>query len=98
MNSIVEAEVRDYLCNRLHYDPYQCGAIVERIRNLARMAGHDLDARFAHAGLGAGPEARVAAGIVDLATGGGGCETAAYTIRKEISQWLHTSPRRGRIA
>ena len=60
MNSIVEAEVRDYLRYRLRYDPYQCGAIMQRIRRLARMAGHDLDHRFAHAGLGAGPEARVA--------------------------------------
>ena len=97
MNSIVEAEVRDYLRYRLRYDPYQCGAIMQRIRRLARMAGHDLDHRFAHAGLGAGPEARVAAGIVDLARGGGGCETSAYAIRKEIDQWLRTSPPTGMI-
>ncbi len=98
MNSIVEAEIRDYLRNRLHYDPYECGAIVTRMRELARVGGYDLNHKFAGSGLGAGPEARIAAGIVDLATGGGGCETATYVIRKEIDQWLRTSPPTGMIA
>ncbi|MCP4245712.1 MAG: hypothetical protein GY778_01560 [bacterium] len=98
MNSIEEAKVRTYLQYTLHYDPYQVGAIVLNIRNLARMGGHDLDHRFAHAGLGAGPEARIAAGIVELALGGGGCETAMYTIRTQIQQWLLKTPPVGAIA
>ncbi len=98
MNSIDEANVRNYLRYRLQYDPYECGSIVYNIRSLARMAGHDIDHRFAHAGLGAGPEARIAAGIVDLALGGGGCETSMYTIRQEIDRWLRVTPPKGMIA
>ena len=98
MNSIEVAKVQAYLQYTLHYDPYQVGAIIHNIRNLARMGGHDLDHRFSHAGLGAGPEARIAAGIVELALGGGGCETSMYTIRKEIGKWLLTTPPMGMIA
>ncbi|MHC4063350.1 MAG: hypothetical protein ACYSUQ_07370 [Planctomycetota bacterium] len=98
MNSIEEAKVRAYLQYELHYDPYECGTIIYCIRSLARMAGHDLDHRFAHTGLGAGPEARVASGILDLALGGGGCETAMYTIRTEIDRWLRTTGPKGMIA
>ena len=93
MNSIVEAKVRDLLLNWYHYDPIQAQTAVVTIRDLARAAGHDLDGRFAHAGLGAGPECRVATGIVDRATLGGGCETSDYAIRKEIDYWLlHRAP------
>jgi len=98
MNSIDEAKVRGYLQYQMHYDPYECGAILHNIRDLARIAGHELDHRFAHAGLGAGPEARVAAGIVDLALGGGGCETSRYAINQEIGHWLRTTPPTGAIA
>ena len=97
MNSIEEAKVRAYLQYELHYDPYDVGTIIYCMRNLAGMAGHDLDHRFARAGLGAGPEARVAAGIVDLALGGGGCETAMYTIRTEIDRWLRTTSAKGLV-
>lgn len=97
MNSIEEAKVRGYLQYTLHYDPYDCGTIVYCIRSLARMGGHDLDHRFAHAGLGAGPEARIATGIVDRALGGGGCETAMYTVRSEIKKWLQTTAAKGMI-
>lgn len=98
MDAIVEARVRDYLRSKWHYSPYQCGAIVYCLRNLARMAGYDLDDRFASAGLGAGPEARIATGIVDLALGGGGCETSAYAIRQQIDQWLRTTSPHGMVA
>ena len=97
MNSIVEARIGDYLRNRLRLRPYDCGAVVYCIQNLARMAGHDLDDRFAGAGLGAGPEARVASAIVDLALGGGGCETSEYTIRLEVGRWLRTTARRSLV-
>jgi hypothetical protein len=95
MNAIVEAEIRDYLIHRLHYDPYDCGTVLECMRSLARMAGHDLDDRFAFASLGAGPEARVASAITDLSLGGGGCETSEYTIRSQVREWLTRNPRKG---
>jgi hypothetical protein len=98
MNSIDEARVRGYLYYRLNYDPYQVGAIVYNMTELARAAGHELDHRFADAGLGAGPECRVASGIINLALGGGGCETSMYAIRQEINKWLLTTPPKGMIA
>ena len=98
MNSIDEFKVRKYLQYDLLYDPYQVGTIVYNLVELARVAGHELDHRFAGAGLGAGPECRVASGIVNLALGGGGCETSMYAIRKEIEYWLIKTPPKGMIA
>lgn len=92
MNSIVEAKVKDLLRHWYHYDPNQAATAVETMRDLARTAGHDLDHRFATAGLGAGPECRVAAGLVDRAMLGSGCETSDYAIRKEIEYWLLQRP------
>jgi hypothetical protein len=96
MDSIVEARIKDFLQYDLHYRAYDCGTIVECMNDLARMAGYDLDDQFARAGLGAGPEARIAAGIVDRALGGGGCETSDYAIRTEINRWVRSHPRKGR--
>jgi hypothetical protein len=96
MNSLVEAKVGDYLINRMHYNPYDCGTILECMRRAAQLAGHDLDEEFRFSGLGAGPEARIAAGIVDLALLGGGCETTEYAIRSEIRNWITRNPRKGR--
>ncbi|MCK4660644.1 MAG: hypothetical protein KAV82_14070 [Phycisphaerae bacterium] len=98
MDSIDEAKVMGFLRYRLNYDPYEVGTIIYNMRDLARMAGHALDHRFGGAGLGAGPEARIACGIVELALGGGGCETSMYTIRQEIARWLRTTPPKGMIA
>jgi hypothetical protein len=95
MNSLVEAKIKEYLINRLHYDPYDCGSAVECIRSLARVAGHDLDERFRHANMGAGPEGRVASGICDLALGGGGCETSEYAIRMHLDDWIRRHPVKG---
>jgi len=95
MNSIVETRIRDFLRYDLHCKPYDCGTIVECIAHLAQAAGYDLDESFAHAGLGAGPEARVASAIVDRALGGGGCETSEYAMRTEISRWIRSHPRKG---
>lgn len=95
MNSLVEAKVKDFLINRLHYDPYQCGTVVECMRQFARIAGHGLDERFRHSGLGSGPEGRVAAGIVDQALGGGGCETSMYETRMHIDEWIRRHPAKG---
>jgi hypothetical protein len=96
MNSIVEAKVKDYLRNRYYVNPYDCGTIVDRMNMLARAAGHDLDERFARAGMGAGPEGRIAAGIVDLATLGGGGETPEYTIKQHLDMWVRTNRQLGR--
>jgi len=96
MDSIVEEKIKDFLQHELHYRAYDCGTIVECINRLAQMAGHDLDERFAQAGLGAGPEARIAAGIVDRALGGGGCETSDHAMRAEINRWVRSNPRKGR--
>jgi hypothetical protein len=95
MDSIVEAKVKSYLRNRLYCNPYDCGAILNKIRSLARVGGHDLNSRFAHAGLGAGPEARIAASIVDRAMGGGGAATTEHAIRIAIDRWIRTSPPMG---
>jgi hypothetical protein len=61
------------------------------MRDLARAAGHELDAHFAESGLGAGPECRIAAAIVDRALLGGGTEASDYAIKKEIDAWLRKS-------
>lgn len=96
MNSITEAKVKMYLRNELRYDPYNCGTIVESMQSLARAGGFVLDARFGTAALAAGPEARVASGIVQLAMGEGGSATSKYAIRTEIDRWLRTNPARGK--
>ena len=95
MNSLAEAKIKEYLVDRLHYDPYDCGTIVECMLNLARLTGHGLDDRFRHAGLGAGPEARIAACLVDRALLGGGCETTEYALRQHIDDWLMHNPPKG---
>jgi len=88
MNAITEAKVRTFLQNWLHYRPVQCNTIVRVIRDLARPAGHEIDDRFAGAGLGAGPERAVASTLIDKAIGGGGCSTADYEIRMHCEKWL----------
>jgi hypothetical protein len=94
MNSICEAKIRDYLVYDLRYRPVECGAILGQITDQARMAGFDVDERFALAGLGAGPEARIASRIVGRALGEHGDEIPEYAIRKEIEGWLHKTPQR----
>ncbi len=97
MNSIDEAKVRGFLQYDLHYDQFQTGTVMYNMTALARAAGHEIDHRFASAGLGAGPECRVASGIISLALGGGGCETSMYAIRTEIGRWLETTSAKGMI-
>jgi len=95
MNSIVEAKVKDFLQNWLKCNPYDCGTIVEQLTAVARVAGHELDERFAEAGLGAGPEARVASRIVGRALLDQGNETPDYAMDKEVRKWLREHPRKG---
>ena len=96
MDSIVEAKVRLYLRQRLQCDPYDCGAVVFHVRQLARVSGHALDNRFARAGLGAGPEARIASELVDRAMGGGGgAATSEHHMRLMTDHWIRVSPPMG---
>ena len=96
MNSIVEEKVKGYLRSRLQYDPHDCGAILARMRRAARVAGYALDGRFATAGLGAGPDARVASGLVGRALGGGGGDVVShYILKRTVDGWVRTSPGMG---
>jgi len=95
MDSIIEAKVKSYLRNRLHCNPNDCGAIIHKMRGLARMAGHGLNVGFGHAGLGAGPEASIASSIIARALGRGGSATAEHAIRIAIDKWIRTSPPMG---
>lgn len=95
MNTVVEARIKDFLVNRLKLNPVETGTILTEIDSLARVAGFELDDRFASAGLGAGPEARVASRIVDYALLGGGTETDELAIRQEIQTWLRTKKPKG---
>ena len=95
MNSIVEARIKNYLINRWHYSPFDCGTILECMTALARVGGSELADEFAFAGLGAGPEARVASTIVDRALLGGGCQTSEYEIRGQINDWIRRHRRKG---
>ena len=98
MSALVETRVRDYLKQTMHYDPNEAGTITYVIRQLARVAGYEVDERFARASLTAGPEGRVASAIVDRALGGGGCETSMYTIRHQADHWLRTTSLKGAVA
>jgi len=96
MNSVVEAKIKDFLILNLKYKSSQVGPILDKIDETAAMAGYDVDERFAAAGLGAGPEARVASRIVDASILGGGSETPEYSMRKEIDTWLQKGKPKGR--
>ena len=92
MNSIVEAKLVSFLINEHHIRHKDVGAIINRIRYLAKMSGFALDDRFARAGLGAGPEARIAADIVAQSIGaGGGCETPEYAVRTHLQDWIQSA-------
>jgi len=96
MDSLIEARVKRYLRNVLHRDAYECGAIFFNIRQLARHGGYAVDERFARSGLAAGPEARIAASIVDHALGGGGGSASSrYQIRTQINRWVERTPPMG---
>lgn len=93
MNAIVLARLKTYLGHGLHYRPDECNAIISKVRMLARTGGHDIDFRFASAGLGAGPEARVASRLIGYAlVGSHGTETSEYEIRRQIQRWLLAKP------
>jgi len=96
MDSLAAAKVKRYLRTVLHRDAYECGAIYHNIRQLARHSGYAVDERFARSGLAAGPEARVAASIVDHALGGGGgSATSTYQLRRQIDRWVEKTPPMG---
>ncbi len=96
MNSILEAKVKSYLISHWHYNPYDCGTIVEQMNALAIAGGNALDDPFAFVGLAAGCEARIASAIVDRALLGGGAGTSEYEIRAQVNEWLRRNRRKGR--
>jgi len=97
MDSVVEERIVSFLQDKFHYRPEQCGAIVPRMRGLARVAGFGLDARFGTAGLAAGPDARVAAGVANRALGGSSGGVVSDDIMKStLDRWLRTAPSRRR--
>lgn len=96
MNSVVEAKIKDFLILNLKYKANQVGPILDKIDAVAAMSGYDVDERFAAAGLGAGPEARIASRIVDVSLLGGGSETPEYAMKKEIDDWIKRSKPKGR--
>jgi len=92
MNSLVEAKVKNYLRDVMRFSPNEAGTIVGVMRDLAKIVGHDLDERFATTGLGAGPEASVAACIVDRALFGAGHAASNYDLRAYCDKWLRETP------
>ena len=92
MDSVVETRVLGYCRNDLGYDVWPCQTILKCVRDLARASGYDLNEKFARAGLGAGPEGRIASAIVERALGGSSPDTPEYTIRMHVRDWLRTNP------
>lgn len=93
MEPLAEEYVRMFLRATFHLDLPQVKVVLTRLTSAAQVGGFDLDERFAGAGLGAGPEARVAAAIVghsQVGLGGGGAVDKAE-MRDTISRWLRTS-------
>jgi hypothetical protein len=96
MNSIVEEKVKLFLVNRLKRPVTECGAILFNMRSLAKTAGFGLNAYFGQAGLAAGPDARVAAGVVNRALGGGGGDVVAEgMMNRVLDRWVLTTPGMG---
>ena len=97
MDSVADGKVTGYLRNKWHYRPFDCERALNRIRELSRVAGYGLDARFGQAGLAAGPDASVAAGIVNRALGGGGGSVVSdFIMKSTLDRWLRTAPSRRR--
>ncbi len=94
MDSLVEAKVLDYLTQTLHIRPAQAPNVLQWMRELARVRGYEVDERFGELGSSdsAGPEAQVAAAIVQRALGKGGTETSDYEVRKQLEQWVVRLP------
>ncbi len=92
MDSTAVARIKRYLVDKLRCEYYDLGAILFNMRQLARMSGYELDERFSRAGLGAGPEARIAAEIVDRSLGGGGgsCSTESE-LKLMTDRWVRTT-------
>lgn len=92
MCNIAETKVESFLRNRLQFQPHECRVAVGKVRALARAAGHDVDHTFAHAGLGSGPEGRLASSLVQRALGGGGSAVTEQELKTVVQRWLRQSP------
>jgi len=93
MEPLAEEYVRMFLRTQFHLDLSQVNVVLTRMASAARVGGYDLDDRFATAGLGAGPEARVAAAIVgrSLVGVGGGDAIDKAEIRDTLARWLRAA-------
>ena len=92
MDSIVEAKVKLYLTQHLHYQPHESGQVLNQMRSAARAAGYELDTRFGNSGMAVGPEGRCAANIVNSAlVGSGGDPVSEREQRAKIDEWIRTS-------
>lgn len=91
MDAHLEQKVWHYLRERLGFSPLECDTVQHHIKNVARAGGYDVDHRFAEAGLGSGPEARVASGIVKYASGEGGIPLCDHEMKRTVAYWLQTT-------
>ncbi len=96
MDSNVHQDIRMYLIQHLKRDAYDCGTVIDRMTQLARSAGHDLDHRFAGASLSVGPEGRIASQLLSRATGGAGIEASEYDIKEKVDEWCRRYRRIGK--
>lgn len=91
MDTHLEQKVWHYLRDRLGFSPLDCDTVQHHIKKVARAGGYAVDHRFADAGLGSGPEARVASGIVKYAMGGGGISLCDHELKRTVEYWLRTT-------
>lgn len=97
MQNMINVErVKHFLVDHFHYNPNDCGSILEMVRRHARVTGFDVDDRFGAAGLSSGPESRAASRLVGLALGIRGNETSEDSLKKELDYWLQHSWQLGR--
>lgn len=96
MNTLLEAKLDSLLSQKYRCNPNDARTVLDCIQHQARVAGFELDVNYRFAGLGAGPEGRVASSLVDQALLGGGCESSEYAVRQQIRDWIRFNPRRGR--
>ena len=84
------------MINGLKRPTTECGAIVFRMRSAAKTAGFALNAYFGRAGLSAGPDARVASGIVNRALGGGAGDVVSEGVMTHVlDRWVRTTQSMG---
>jgi hypothetical protein len=98
LESNVEPKIAQYLRWHLRYRPEQVGNVIYFMRQFARAVGYNIDGRFAFAGLGSGPEAKMSSEIAGRAIGSGAYSTGEGAMRRWINQLLEQhAPRFGTV-